>query len=392
MKPELLSCLRLATLSSALLGTTLISAGAGGASGVKPLAGALQPFVDAHTLAGAVVLVANKDGVLDVEAVGYSDAANGRQMRTDTLFWIASQTKAVTAAALMMLVDAGKVHLDDPVTKYLPEFGDQWLAEEEDADHVLLKRPRTPVTVRHTLCHTSGMPFASALEQPTLDLLPLRDRVRSYSMTPLRSEPGTRFQYSNAGINTAGRIIEVVSGMPYEEFLARRLFAPLGMKDTTFWPNKRQIARLARCYKPNAAGTGIEETPIGQLRYPLDDRVRQAMPAGGLFATAADVARFCRMVLNGGTLDGHRYLSEAAVREMTKRQTAPHITESYGFGWFTDGVRFEHGGACGTNMRIDAERGLITIFLVQHAGFPGDGGESLGAFRRAAEQFGDGPR
>ena len=133
-------------------------------------------------------------------------------------------------------------------------------------------------------------------------------------MMALQFEPDTRYQYSNAGINTAGRIIEVVSGMPYEEFLDRRLFGPLGMKDTTFRPSKRQSARLAKSYKPNADDTDLEEIPIAQLRYPLDDRARQPMPAGGLFSTARDLARFCRMVLNGGSFEGTRYLSEAAVR------------------------------------------------------------------------------
>jgi CubicO group peptidase (beta-lactamase class C family) len=121
-----------------------------------------------------------------------------------------------------------------------------WLAVERDADHVLLKRPKQRVTVRHLLSHTSGLPFHSALEQPTLDGLVLRDAVRSYAMTPLVFEPGTTYQYSNAGINTAGRIIEVVSGLPYERFLDERLFAPLGMTDTTFWPTEKQLARLAK--------------------------------------------------------------------------------------------------------------------------------------------------
>ena len=175
-----------------------------------------------------------------MEAVGWADVAAGMPMREKKLFWIASQSKPITATALMMLVDEGKVKLDDPVEKYLPEFKDQWLAVEQDKDHILLKKPKHPITVRNILSHTSGLPFKSALEQPTLDLLPLRVAVRSYAMTPLQFEPGSKYQYSNAGINTAGRIIEVVSGMPYEEFLDKRLFEPLGMKDTTFWPNEEQ--------------------------------------------------------------------------------------------------------------------------------------------------------
>ena len=244
------------------------------------LAPALKPFVESHSLAGAVVLVANKDKVLDLEAVGYSDVASKTPMKTDAVFWIASQSKPITAAALMILVDEGKVKLDDPVAKYLPEFRDLWVATERDNDHILLKRPSRPITVREILSHTSGMPFASAMEQPTLDGLSLRDAVKSYAMTPLQSEPGTKYQYSNAGINTAGRIIEVVGGMPYEDFLQKRLFDPLGMKDTTFWPDDAQLKRLAKSYKPNSAKNDLEETTVGQLQYPLNDRKRRYPDAG----------------------------------------------------------------------------------------------------------------
>src|SRR5262249_27169955 len=161
-------------------------------------------------------------------------------------------------------------------------------AVEQDKEHVLLRRPKQAITVRHILSHTSGMPFRSAMEQPTLDGLFLRDAVKSYAMTPLQFEPGSKWQYSNAGINTAGRLIEVASGMSYEEFLDKRLFGPLGMKDTTFWPSEEQLGRLAKAYKPSADKTGLAETTIGQLHYPLSDRKRQPMPAGGLFSTAAD--------------------------------------------------------------------------------------------------------
>jgi CubicO group peptidase (beta-lactamase class C family) len=352
----------------------------------KGIAAVLQPFVDSHALAGAVTLVADRDRVLSLEAVGFADVAAGKPMRPDALFWIASQSKSITAAAFMMLVDEGKVSLDDPVEKYLPEFKDQWLSAYRDGDVQLLRKPKHPPTVRQILSHTSGMPFSSAMEVPTLDGLPLRDAVRSYAMTPLQYEPGTGSQYSNAGINTAGRIIEVVSGMPYETFLDRRLFEPLGMKDTTFWPSGGQLDRLAKSYRPNADKTDLVETKIGQLQYPLDDRKRGPMPAGGLFSTAADVGRFCQMVLRGGTFEGKRYLSEGAVKQMTSKQTPDAVKGSYGLGWSTGGGHFGHGGAYSTNMTIDPRRGLITVFLVQHAGFPKDGGKSQAAFQKAAEE------
>ena len=352
----------------------------------KQIAAALQPFVDSHSLAGAVTLVADKDHVLSLDAVGFADVAASKPMQPDALFWIASQSKPITATALMMLVDEGKVKLDDPVEKYLPEFKSQWLAVERGKDHVLLKKPKHPITVRDVLSHTSGLPFSSALEQPTLDLLPLRVAVRSYAMTPLLFEPGSKYQYSNAGINTAGRIIEVVSGMPYEDFLDKRLFEPLGMKDTTFWPNEEQLTRLAKSYKPNADKTGLEETTIGQLKYPLNDRRRQPMPAGGLFSTADDLGRFCQMVLNGGVFDGKRYLSEAAVKRDDEQADRRRTQAATAWAGPRGGGTFGHGGAYATNMTIDSKSGLITVFMVQHAGFPGNGNRSQAAFRKAAEE------
>jgi CubicO group peptidase (beta-lactamase class C family) len=359
------------------------------------VAGSLQPFVDSSKLAGAVVLVADRDKVLALEAVGFADVAAKKPMRQETLFWIASQSKPITATALLMLVDEGKVRLDTPVEKYLPEFKDQWLTVEQEYEHILLKRPKHPITVRNILSHTSGMRPKSVLEQPTLDLLPLRVAVQSYAMTPLQFEPDSKYQYSNAGINTAGRIIEVVSGLSYEEFLQTRLFGPLDMKDTTFWPNPEQIARLATPYKLKADKTGLEAITITQLRYPLDDRKRQPMPAGGLFSTASDLARFCQMILNGGVYGGRHYLSESAVTEMTSRQTGDSIKESYGLGWaVTKKARGEvnsvipgpcgHGGAYATHMWIDPERQLITVYMVQYVG-PGKNVEEIrSAFMNAA--------
>jgi CubicO group peptidase (beta-lactamase class C family) len=375
-----------ALLLLAAAAAAALPAPARGPDGPQGVAAVLRPFVDRHELAGAVTLVADRERVLSLEAVGSADVAAGRPMRTDALFWIASQSKPMTAAALMMLVDEGKVGLDDPVTRHLPEFKGQWQEAERGADHVLLRRPAHPVTVRHLLSHTSGLPFKSALEEPTLDRFELRDAARGYAMTPLQSAPGTRYQYSNAGINAAGRIIEVAGGLPYEEFMAKRLFGPLGMKDTTFRPGRDQLGRLARSYRPGPGGAGLQETTITQLSYPLDDPRRQPVPAGGLFSTAADVGRFCQMVLNGGTAGGRRLLSEEAVREMTSRQTGPGIKEGYGLGWAVGGGTFGHGGAYGTGMTVDPGRGLVTVFLVQHAGFPGKGSESQGAFRKAAEE------
>jgi len=332
--------------------------------------------------------VASKDGVLSIEAVGSSDVAAQAPMRTDALFWIASQTKPITATLVMMLVDEGKISLDDPVEKYLPEFAGQQVLLPDGTT----KAPVHPITIRNILSHTSGLPFASPEETPTLDGLPLAEAVRTYASHPLIFYPKSQYQYSNAGINTAARVLEVVTGMAYEDFLQTRLLDPLGMKDTTFWQTDERAARIAKSYAPNEAGDGLKEITVGQLLYPLSDRAhRYPMPAGGLFSTATDVVRFCQTVLNHGELGGRRYLSEGAVREMTSRQTPAALADSYGLGWAVGEGWCGHGGAYATNMTIDWQRGLITVFMVQHAGFPGEGAKAQDAFRQAAmARFGDG--
>lgn len=370
-------------LVATLLGPSSVRAQTAPPKTPNPIVASLQPFVDDQTLAGAVTLVASKDKVLSLDAVGYADIAAHKLMQTDCLFWIASQSKPITCAALMMLVDEGKINVDDPVEKYLPEFKGQWLKAEQTPDHVLLKKPKHPITVKNVMTHTSGLPFKSPIEEPTLDLYPLAVRVRSYAMLPLEFEPDTKYQYSNAGINTAGRIIEVVSCMPYEEFLDQRLFKPLGMKDTTFWPSEAQVARLAKAYKLTADKKGLEETPIAQLKYPLTGPDRQPMPAGGLFSTANDLSLFYRMLINGGCYGGKRVLSEKAVRQMTSKQTG-ELTNDYGFGFATGGGKIGHGGAYSTNSAIDTQRQLITVFLVQHAGWNAEGKKILPAFLKAA--------
>lgn len=351
----------------------------------------LQDFVDKHELAGAVALVADRDRVRSLEAIGFADIDGRKPMKTDAIFWIASQSKGMTATAVMMLVDEEKLSLDDPVEKHLHEFRGQMVVAEKDDDHVLLRKPSHPITIREVLSHMSGLPFKSAIEEPRLDGLPLASAVRSYAMTPLQTEPGTNYRYSNAGINTAARIIEVVAGVKYEDFMQQRLFDPLGLKDTTFWPNEEQVARLAKSYRPDQTKKKLEEFPFSQLGFPLTDRHhRFPMPAGGLFSTALDTAIFCQMLLNGGERNGRRYLSPNAFRELTTRQTPDSIKTSYGLGFSVSDVSFGHNGAHATNMEIWPASGIVTIWMVQHGGFPGGGGKAKGVFQQwAMQRFGN---
>ncbi len=356
---------------------------------METLASAVQPFVDRGLIAGAVLLAADKDNVLAHEAVGYANLGTKEPMTPDSLFWIASMTKPMTGTAFMMLVDEGKVNVDDLVEKYLPEFKGQMVIAEKDDDHVLLKKPRHPILVREILCHTSGLSFSSPIEIPTFDQLRLRNRVRSYAMLPLKFEPGTQYQYANAGTNTCGRIIEVVSGLVYEDFMDQRLFGPLGMSDTTFWPNDGQLQRLAKIYRSRDDKSGLEEARLSQLSYPLNDPKRKSVPAGGLFSTATDCAKFCQMILKGGLSEGRRYLSEQAVRQMTAKQTGDLVETNYGFCWSSENGKFGHGGAYKTNMTIDSTRGLITIFLIHHTNdwHHDEGKNILPTFTAAAEKL-----
>ena len=366
--------------------TLAATASMGFAEAPEEPAASLQPFINRGELAGATTLVATVDGVSSLQAVGFADREAGRPMRTDSVFWIASMSKPITATALMMLVDEGKVRLDDPVERHLPEFRGQRLSAGVVDGRAAFKKPAHPITVREILSHTSGLPFSTDKEKPTLDLHTLAERTRSYAATPLEAEPGTRYRYSNAGFNTAGRIIEVVSGQAYEDFLDERLFRPLGMTDTTFRPDAGQIARLATSYKPGPGGETLEPFKITQLKYPLDDPGRRPMPAGGLFSTASDMGRFCRMILNRGEWEGKRLVSEQSVAEMTRKQTGS-LPENYGLGWSITGSSFGHGGAYATNKAIDPTHGRVFVFLVQHAGFPHDrGGEILSTFLKAASR------
>ncbi len=346
----------------------------------------LKPFLDDKQIAGAVVLVADGARVLHVEGVGYADLASMRKMEPDALFWIASMTKPITCTALMMLVDEGKVDVEAAVSKYLPEFRDQWLIVERDDAHRLLKKPAQPMRVRDLTSHTSGITKNLSFPGvPGGDDLPLPVRVAALALQPLESEPGAKYHYTNGGIAVVGRLIEKVSGLSYAEFLQRRLFDPLGMNDTTFWPTEAQTARLATGHRPTKDRTGLELAPLDGFRRPLNDRTRHPMPGGGLFSTAADLAKFCQMILGQGTYQGRRYLSPALVQQMTTRQTAAGIPESYGFGWTTNGGFAAHAGAWKTNMSVHSAAGLITVFLVQNAAWRTDEGKKAEpAFRHAA--------
>ncbi len=360
---------------------------------------ALQEAVDTRQAAGLVTLAGLREGPLRADAAGWRDVEAQDPVRSDTIFRIASMTKPITAIALMMLEDEGKLSTDDAVEKHLPEFKGQLLVKSRSAAETVLVKPPRPITLRDLATHTAGQPGGPP---PGLaDLYAKRHRtlaeaVMAYSQMPLQFEPGTKWAYSNAGIDTLGRVVEAVSGSSFEDFLEERLFRPLGMKDTFFYPTDATLPRLAKLYRK--AGDGLAPaanflgTPVGG-KFPL--------PAGGLFSTAPDLARLCRMMLAKGVWEGKRILSEAAVEKMTRVQTGDlkcGFTDHIGMGLGWQVVRtpsgptaslaagsYGHGGAFGTQYWIDPAKGAFYILLVQREGFGnGDASELRRRFQELA--------
>ena len=250
----------LRTLCLVALAAHIAAAAVAGEPPASPeVTAAMKPYLDSYKLAGVVSLIADKTGKVHYKnLLGHADVEAKKPITEDNVFWIASMTKMFAGASIMMLVDEGKVSLDDPVTKFIPQLEKWMVVEEKDQSHVLLKPVARPVTVRHVLSHTSGLTGSSELQKETgSDGTPLKARALSSVTGPLQWQPGDKYQYGNQGMNIAARIVEIVSGMPYEEFLQKRFFDPLAMTETTFWPSEAQIARLAGAYGPNKEKDGV---------------------------------------------------------------------------------------------------------------------------------------
>jgi CubicO group peptidase (beta-lactamase class C family) len=328
---------------------------------------AMQPYLDQYKLAGVVGIIADRDGKVHYKnLLGYADVEAKKPISEDNVFWIASMSKMFAGASVMLLVDEGKVSLDDPVAKFIPQLNKWMVVEEKDPSHVLLKPPVRPVTIRHVLSHTSGLAGTSELQQVTgSDSTPLKARALSSVTGPLQWQPGDKYAYGNQGMNIAARIVEIVGGMPYEQFLQKRFFDPLGMAETTFWPSEEQIARLAGAYGPNKQKSGYARGDIGFLTRPWSDRVHRFPEAGGgLFSTTHDIFRYGLMLANDGELDGKRYLSHEAMDELRKQQTGT-TKANYSLGYHLRNGMFGHDGALGTDLSVNPETGMVAIFMVQ---------------------------
>lgn len=358
------------------------------------LVSVLQPFVDRQVIGGAVALVADEEKVLDVAAVGFSSLDTKAAMQTNSLFWLASISKTFTATAMMMLADEGRVNVDDPVEKYLPAFKGQQVADAKEKTQT--HPPGHPMVIKELLTHTSGIigPNDPPIQRNDV----LKDDADQYGAAPMKWEPGTKYEYNNSGINTAGRIIEVVSGLPFGNFVKQRLLDPLGMTDTTYWPDEKLAARLVvtsqfnkeksaledRPNKPDAAWLNqppdIPHAPLNVRAY-IGDALKAypnhyAWPAGGLFSTAPDLARFGQLMLNRGVSRGRRFVSDTSFKRMTTVEPCTvsiHPSPGIGLGWFVKlrndegpaAGSFGHRGARGPVMWIDPDNRLVMILLIE---------------------------
>ncbi len=351
----------------------------------KSLTSGLQRFIDAGELNGAVTLAATPTRILDCSGTGFADPATKRPMQADTLFWVASQTKPLTAAAIFMLIEEGRITLETPLTDLLPEYKDLLFVESKSPEQTVLKPNKTVIQIHHLLSHMAGFGSKTAFDTPGWDTWPLDVRARAHALVPLRFETGTNAAYSNGGYTILGRIIELLSGKPYDQFIQERILDPLQMRDTTPHPTPQQQERLAAPYKPDDAWKGLVATKIPILTYPLERKdTRYAMPVGGLFSTAKDMARFYQMLANDGSLDGKQYLKKTSVDLMRTRRTPADWKGNYGCGCIVTPTAYGHMGSFGTDTLVDRETGLIMVWLTQQNGYPGGAWEAMYLFQNAA--------
>ena len=351
--------------------------------------------VEKNTAAGYVLLVARHGKLVYSSAIGMRDREQALPMTLDTRFRIMSMTKPVTSVAVLMLCEQGLLQLDDPVSRYLPEFADARVFTRKGERGELETGPaKQPITIRHLLTHTSGLGYGPLYDQSSdlaqtwgsLDLSgpgSLADKVRAIAALPLYSQPGEQWRYSYAD-DVLGRVIEVVSGQPFDRFLQTRLFEPLGMRDTSFWIPERDAGELARVYVRDAQGSlqPVDASLVGSPHDPTK------WPSGGhgLISTAGDYLRFAQMLANGGSFAGRQYLSPVTVALMTSNQVAADAMAKFwganslglGYGMGVAPVidagaaaqanldgDYSWGGLLGTQWLVSPQSGIVAVLMTQ---------------------------
>ena len=361
-------------------------------SGTHFAADALKPFVENGQLPGAIS-VFYQDGKQEVACVGYADVAKKRPITLDDIYMQCSQTKGFCGVTIAILVEEGKISLDDPVSKYLPEFGTLWVKTAEKDGVRTLTKAKNTLTVRMCLNHTGGFEF----ELPNFQTMggwsrrmPLRSVAVMAAACPIKFEPGTKQSYSNVGIDIGAAVVEKVSGKRWEEFLKERVLDPLGMKDSGFWPTDEQLARQVHLYNCRKGKPAVWQSCNPSMQRPYgDDRVFSSAGAG-LWTTARDQLKFYKMLMNLGVGEnGVRILKEETVKSILAVSTRPKGLGGYSLGLAApetdnDDAWFGHGGAWGTNCMVNWHKKQLKLWAVQLTGGPRPWD---GAREKAANEF-----
>lgn len=355
----------------------------------------LQPYVESGRLAGAIS-VFYKDGVQETCCIGYADVAARRPIRMDNVFMQCSQTKGFCGVTIAKLVEEGRLSLDDPVSKYLPEFKELWVLDGEKDGIRTLHRAKNVLTVRMVLNHTGGFPFECSAKRNDVrgggwsGGGPLRQIASVAAGSPIMFEPGTREMYSNTGIDIGAAVVEVITGMKWEQYLKQEVLDPLGMKSTWFWPTDKQLKKKIELYetKENAPAEWREEMAWEQRPY--NDSHVFASAGAGLWTTASDQLKFYKMLMNLGIGEnGVRILKEETVKSILAVSTRPGGLGGYSLGLSapvkdSEDAWFGHGGAWGTNCSVNWHKRQLKLWVVQNAG----GGQPWsGDWNKASERF-----
>jgi CubicO group peptidase (beta-lactamase class C family) len=352
----------------------------------------MKELVDQGRLAGAVTMVSRHGKVVEFDASGKRDIAANAPMQKDSIFRIYSMSKPITGVAMMILFEEGKWQLNDPVAKYIPEFAKLKVYSTDANNNVVMKDQAHPVTMRELMSHSGGFTYGffsnTAVDklQIEADLLnpnnTLDEFIKRAAKLPLNSQPGTEWHYS-ISVDIQGYIVQKLSGMPFEEFLEKRILKPLGMVDTAFYVPKEKLNRFAEFYSYDKDGklqvVGVKDG----LNHDFAAKPALSSGGGGLVSTATDYMRFCQMLLNGGQLDGTRILSPLTVELMHTNVLAPSVpilAPGAGFGLdfaiYTDPAAaggyygkgsYWWGGAAGTWFWIDPVNDLIVLGMIQQA-------------------------
>lgn len=342
---------------------------------------ALMPYVENGQLPGAIN-VFYKDGIQETACVGYADVAAKRPITMDDVFMQCSQTKGFCGVTIAMLVEEGKIKLDDPVSKYLPEFKTLWVQKSNKNGVKTLVKAKTPLTIRMVMNHTGGFPFEISAKQGNIKGggwsggAPLRQTAAIAAASPLLFEPGTKVQYSNTGIDIGAAIVEVVTGQRWEDFLKERVLLPLGMTSTWFWPTDEQLETQVEMYDCVKDAPAKYRLQNNMQQRPYNDSHVFASAGAGLWTTANDQLKFYKMLMNLGVGDnGVRILKEDTVKNLLAKSTRPKGMGGYSLGLSAPEVDkedswFGHGGAWGTNCSVNWHRKELKLWVVQLCGQP----------------------